>query len=97
MYFLDPEMGRRRRALARDQWTRMSHRVPRRLEAMSRDLGNRAYGLAAEARSMLTHHEESPPRPTQKGRKAQSQGRNQGVPNQGARNQGTRRTELASR
>lgn len=91
MYFLDPEMGRRRRALARDQWTRVSHRVPRRLEALGRDLGNRAYGLAAETRSMLTHHDE-PPQPSRQGGKRKSQGHNQG-----GNKQGTARSQLATR
>jgi hypothetical protein len=48
MYFLDPERGRRRRAMLRDQlmkWTRVTREVA---TGKAKDLGNRAQGLAYE-------------------------------------------------
>jgi hypothetical protein len=50
MYLLDPEQGRRRRALLRDQFVHTRRVVRERTSATARDLSNRAYGLAAEAR-----------------------------------------------
>jgi gas vesicle protein len=54
MYFFDPEQGRRRRALLRDQavkWTRISRE---RLSGRAEDLRNRTIGLTHEARSALS-------------------------------------------
>ena len=51
MYFFDPQMGRRRRALVRDQAVRLGNDAADALRDRTRDLGNRAYGLACEARS----------------------------------------------
>ena len=51
MYALDPERGRRRRALARDQIGRAARRSGRRVGALSRDLRNRSQGLVARALS----------------------------------------------
>jgi hypothetical protein len=50
MYLLDPEQGRRRRALLRDQWTHAKRVVRERTAGTARDLSNRAYGVAMEAR-----------------------------------------------
>lgn len=50
MYLLDPQQGRRRRALIRDQLTHARRVVRERASGTARDLGNRARGLAAEAR-----------------------------------------------
>ena len=51
-YMLDPEAGRRRRALMRDQVVR-SGRVSREyIEGKTRDLRNRAQGVVAEVRSL---------------------------------------------
>jgi hypothetical protein len=50
MYFLDPEQGRRRRALLRDQlvkWTRITRETA---ESQARDLRNRTIGAAHEVR-----------------------------------------------
>ena len=56
MYVLDPERGKRRRALVRDKAVRVANRTGERLEARSRDLKNRMRGVKAEAKS-LTHAE----------------------------------------
>lgn len=53
MYYFDPQMGRRRRALVRDQFTHIATRSRKRIDAKSRDLSNRAYGLYAEARGAI--------------------------------------------
>ncbi len=54
MYYLDPQQGRRRRALVRDQITHFATKSPKKLDAKSRDLSNRASGLYAEARGAIT-------------------------------------------
>ncbi len=53
MYPLDPDRGKRRRALARDRALRLAHTAGARLGARSRDLRNRAAGVAARS-SLLT-------------------------------------------
>lgn len=50
MYALDPDGGRRRRALARDKFTRVTHKTRDGFDAAARDLSNRAAGTFAEAR-----------------------------------------------
>src|SRR5687767_316457 len=50
MYVFDPSRGRRRRALVRDQFTRLGHKAGDGLDAAARDLSNRAVGRVAEAR-----------------------------------------------
>ena len=47
MFLLDPAQGRRRRARLRDRTTHLGQRTGRRTHKMSRDLQNRASGLAA--------------------------------------------------
>jgi hypothetical protein len=54
MYILDPDRGRRRRALVRDQLVSAGHRFPDAVGATARDLSNRTRALAAEAGSMLS-------------------------------------------
>ena len=54
MYLYDPQMGRRRRALTRDQFVRLGHRVDDAIDVTRRDLTNRAVGLWAEVRSSIT-------------------------------------------
>lgn len=54
MYVLDPQRGRRRRALVRDQVVHGGHIIEdtgKRVVGVSRDLRNRARGAAAEIRS----------------------------------------------
>jgi hypothetical protein len=53
MYLFDPQQGRRRRALLRDQVTHARRVVRERATGAARDLSNRAYGAAAEARSTV--------------------------------------------
>lgn len=53
MYALDPDAGRRRRALTRDQWARARTKTRETASATARDLLNRSYGIMAVARSRL--------------------------------------------
>ena len=54
MYLLDPDRGRRRRALAREKSGSVIRHATRTVSKMARDLRNRTQGFAAEARP---HHE----------------------------------------
>ncbi len=53
MYLLDPDRGRRRRALLRDKATSAVHKLERGFDRTLRDLDHRAHGLAAEARAAV--------------------------------------------
>src|SRR5438045_3639814 len=53
MYFLDPNKGRRRRALAVDQLTRLMHEGECALDVARRDAVNRTQGILAETRSAM--------------------------------------------
>lgn len=53
MYFLDPERGRRRRALMRDRGAHLRREVDRAAGVVARDIQNRAEGVVAEVRSRL--------------------------------------------
>ena len=53
MYILDPDQGRRRRALLRDKVVSASNKAGDVIDKRSRDLANRAQGVIAEASSML--------------------------------------------
>ena len=59
MYFFDPDRGKRRRALIRDKVESAGNKVAEKAEKMRRDLGNRAYGLVAETKSIFRHEEVS--------------------------------------
>src|SRR5437763_8489304 len=54
MYFLDPQQGRRRRGLVRDQLTSLLSRADDAACCVGRDLAHRARGVAAEARSLVS-------------------------------------------
>jgi hypothetical protein len=54
MYFFDPNCGRRRRALARDQGIHWMHEIEDAVGVVSRDLSNRTAGLTAEAKSLFS-------------------------------------------
>jgi hypothetical protein len=54
MYELDPEMGRRRRAQARDKMIRMQRKASDAAAVAARDLKNRTLGSLAEARGYIT-------------------------------------------
>lgn len=51
VYLLDPERGRRRRALARDKLVSAAHEVKDAVDTTTRDVTNRARGTVAELRS----------------------------------------------
>jgi hypothetical protein len=53
MYFLDPQAGRRRRTLVQDKAMSYANQAEDYAEKTARDLGNRASGLAHEARKMV--------------------------------------------
>jgi gas vesicle protein len=48
MYFFDPQQGKRRRALLRDQWTHLKTQTPKRMESKMRHFQNQAQGLMHE-------------------------------------------------
>jgi BON domain len=53
MFIADPGSGRRRRALARDQFVRGSRKTRDALDATARDVANRTTGVVAAARGRL--------------------------------------------
>jgi hypothetical protein len=53
MYLFDPLVGRRRRALVRDKIIRLTHKAATAIDVTSRDLKNRAIGLASQTRSLI--------------------------------------------
>jgi len=55
MFFLDPQTGRRRRALLRDQAVKVGHQTGDTLEAVSKQAKNRAQGVVAETQKRLAH------------------------------------------
>jgi uncharacterized membrane protein len=57
MYLLDPNQGRRRRSYLRDQTVRAGHAISECMDTTTRDVRNRAQGLAAEAGSRLRRDE----------------------------------------
>jgi osmotically-inducible protein OsmY len=59
MYVLDPERGKRRRALVRDKAVRAAHKTSDAIDARSRDVVNRARGVAAEVKAMTGREEVS--------------------------------------
>lgn len=61
MYFLDPRGGRRRRALLRDQLAKAVNRSQDRVEALSKDVPNRAKGAVLEAQKRLQPEEVDDP------------------------------------
>lgn len=54
MYFYDPDQGERRRAMLRDQATKMQNDMQDLWSKGTRDLQNRAQGFQSRARSMVT-------------------------------------------
>jgi uncharacterized membrane protein len=61
MYLLDPDRGRRRRALVRDQLSHTLRNVNEGLDTSVRDLRHRSYGMLAETRSRFARHEADDP------------------------------------
>jgi gas vesicle protein len=56
-FILDPDRGRRRRALLADKMTRASRTTRKALDATARDIGNRARGLAAGRHAQASHRD----------------------------------------
>jgi osmotically-inducible protein OsmY len=59
MYIFDPDRGKRRRALIRDKVEAAGNKVNDKAAKMRHDLGNRAYGMIAETKSIFRHEEVS--------------------------------------
>ena len=59
MYIFDPDRGKRRRALIRDKVEAAGNKITEKAEKMRRDIGNRAYGVVAETKSIFRHDEVS--------------------------------------
>ena len=57
MYFLDPALGRHRRAVCADRLTGAANRTMETVESSARNLGNRARGMLAEAKSSVTNEQ----------------------------------------
>jgi hypothetical protein len=57
MYILDPESGRRRRAIARDRTVSAANDTAEAIGDAARDLRNRAHGTAAEVKGVLSSHQ----------------------------------------
>ena len=53
MYAFDPQGGRRRRALVRDQFTHFAHVAGETVDAKARHWSNRASGAVAEVRGVF--------------------------------------------
>jgi len=53
MYLLDPDLGRRRRAVVRDKAIRAGRKTWDAADATARDVGQRAAGMTARARAMF--------------------------------------------
>lgn len=58
MYLGDPQLGRRRRALLRDQYTHAARKLQCGTDVVLRDAANRAHGLVAAARGRVAHGRE---------------------------------------
>ena len=64
MYLLDPDGGRRRRALIRDKAVGFSNDAREALDKKTRHLSNKAQGLVHEAKSLVwRENTETEPRP----------------------------------
>ena len=59
MYFMDPERGRRRRALAGDKFTSAGARLPRAARGTAKDMSNRARGMWADATRLFSSDDPS--------------------------------------
>lgn len=57
MYLLDPDKGRRRRALLHDKWMRAVNKGADAIEVTARDIRNRSYGMLVESRRLLASNE----------------------------------------
>jgi hypothetical protein len=57
MYLVDPDRGKRRRALLRDKFVRAQRKTGDCMEVTAHDLSNRARGIATTIQSRFTAHE----------------------------------------
>lgn len=57
MYFLDPQAGKRRRALMRDQLVKLSNTASNQVDVIAENTANRAQGMAAETRNRFSTEE----------------------------------------
>ena len=57
MFILDPDSGRRRRAIARDKAVGAANDAADAVENTARDLRNRAQGTVAEVKGVLSSHQ----------------------------------------
>lgn len=53
MYFMDPDRGARRRAIATDKITHAGRKIPRAARVTGQDISNRAHGLMAGVRHLV--------------------------------------------
>ena len=58
MYLLDPNMGRRRRAMLRDQVASKTNKAGDQLGSQARHMQNKAKGVVAEAKSAVEDQKE---------------------------------------
>lgn len=75
MYIFDPQQGRRRRAMARDKLVHVQHEVTDWASGTARGLGNRAQGVAAQARGVVREQLERAQAPAGVPESAQQLGR----------------------
>jgi hypothetical protein len=59
LYFFDPDVGRRHRAMLRDRFLSSTRGVGQHLQTTARDAAHRTQGLVAEARARLRHEDVS--------------------------------------
>src|SRR5215204_5831360 len=59
MYFLDPDRGARRRAIATDKLASSVKGIPRAVRVTRQDIANRAYGTWAETQHLFTKNDAS--------------------------------------
>lgn len=60
MYFLDPQQGKRRRALLRDQWIHYRTQLPKQMDRKVRHLQNQAQGALHELQSSFGSSDSQP-------------------------------------
>ena len=79
-FFADPQDGRRRRALARDQFIRASRKTQSALDVTARDLANRTSGVMTALGGSLAHGVTNDRRLVKRIRAAMGRGRSRRYP-----------------
>jgi gas vesicle protein len=64
MYLFDPERGNKRRALIRDKAAKLNRQTTEAIQGRTKDLSNRARGMAHELKSAIIPEQESSSEPT---------------------------------